>query len=90
MCPKNWFGTYMTIVGPMGNLMFYVQGYEIFYSRSAAAVSLSGFMISVFGLSSWLIYGIYLKNTPLIVANAVGVVGAILVVSGILRYHVFA
>jgi MtN3 and saliva related transmembrane protein len=89
MQKHHWFAVYMAIVGPLGNLMFYVQGYEIFHSRSAGAVSLPGFAISVIGLASWLAYGIHLKNMPLVVANAFGVFGAILVVYGILRYNFF-
>jgi MtN3 and saliva related transmembrane protein len=87
---SHGFTLYMAIVGPLGNLMFYVQGYQIFHARSAGSVSLLGFCISVLGLASWLAYGIYLKNMPLIVANTVGVLGALLVVCGILRYHLTA
>lgn len=83
----DWFKVYMSIVGPLGNLMFYVQGYEIFHTHSAGSISLSGFSISAIGLASWLAYGIYLKNTPLIVANAFGIVGALLVISGVLLYR---
>lgn len=86
MRKRNWFVIYMAIVGPLGNLMYYIQGYEIFHTRSAGAVSLAAFIISMLGLSSWLVYGIYLKDTPLIFANAVGIVGALLVISGILLY----
>jgi MtN3 and saliva related transmembrane protein len=83
---QNWFVAYMTIVGPLGNLMYYLQGYEIFHTRSSGSVSLIAFIISIIGLASWLAYGIYLKNTPLIVANAFGVIGALFVISGILLY----
>ena len=86
MHKQNWFIVYMTIAGPIGNLMYYIQGYEIFHTRSAGAVSLIAFVISTIGLSSWLAYGIYLKDTPLIFANVFGVIGAILVILGILIY----
>ncbi|TDR72993.1 SemiSWEET family sugar transporter [Paludibacterium purpuratum] len=82
----RWLQRYMNCIGPLGNLMFYFQAYEIFVSRSAGAVSFTGFAISVVGLSSWLIYGIAIRNTPLIVANAVGVAGALTVLAGLLRY----
>ena len=87
MHKQAWFAASMTIVGTLGNLMYYFQGYEIFHTHSAGAVSLIAFSISFVGLSSWLAYGIYLKNTPLIVANTFGVIGAIFVISGILLYY---
>lgn len=79
---------YMSIVGPLGNLMFFVQAYTIFHTRSAGSVSLEAFTISIIGLSSWLIYGFLLKNIPLILANLVGVIGASLVIIGTFLYRV--
>ena len=76
----------MSIVGPAGNLMFFIQAYKIFNTHSAASISFLAFSISGVGLSSWLIYGILLKNRPLILANLVGVVGAFLVLLGTLIY----
>ena len=58
--------------------MFYFQAYEIFSSHSAKIISFPGFFLSFIGLSSWLLYGVLIKNTPLIIANAVGVIGTIL------------
>lgn len=82
----KFFEQYMNLVGPLGNLMFYVQAYTIFDSKTAGSVSLPGFSISIIGLTSWLLYGIALKNTPLIIANSVGAVGAVLVVLAIALY----
>ncbi len=76
----------MNIIGPLGNLMFYIQAYKIFSTQSAVSISIPAFIMSVIGLSSWLIYGVILKNTPLIVANMFGVVGAILVILGTFIY----
>jgi MtN3 and saliva related transmembrane protein len=86
----NFYEKYMNIIGPIGNIMFYLQAYKIFTSKSAIAVSGPGFFISVIGLSSWLFYGILLKNRPLIIANGFGVLGAILTLSGILIYGTFS
>ena len=80
----------MNIIGPIGNVMFYLQAYKIFASKSASTVSGPGFFISVIGLSSWLLYGILLKNKPLIIANGFGVLGAILTLSGVLMYGNFS
>ncbi|GGY25285.1 SemiSWEET family sugar transporter [Paludibacterium paludis] len=83
---QRWIATYMAIVGPLGNMLFYFQAYQIFHDRTAGSVSLPGFAISLVALSSWLAYGIHIKDKPLVIANAVGLLGAIWVVIGIVRY----
>jgi MtN3 and saliva related transmembrane protein len=77
---------YMSIIGPLGNLMFFIQAYKIFRTHSAVSISLLAFGISTIGLTSWLIYGFLLKNKPLIWANLVGVTGASCVLIGTLLY----
>lgn len=86
MDKKKAFEVYMSFIGPIGNLMFYCQAYEIFISQSSGSVSLLGFSISIVGLASWLFYGLSIKNIPLIIANAVGALGSILVVLGVILY----
>lgn len=85
----HFYEKYMNIVGPATNIMFYLQAYKIFTSKSAQDVSGAGFCMSFIGLSSWLIYGILLKNKPLIIANVFGVTGALLTLIGILMYGNF-
>lgn len=77
----------MNIIGPVGNLMFYIQAYKIFLNKCATSISPLAFSISVVGLSSWLLYGIILKNKPLIIANLFGVIGAVLVLIGTVLYN---
>ena len=86
----NYYEKYMNIIGPITNLMFYLQAYKIFINKSADTVSGPGFLISIIGLSSWLLYGILLKNKPLIIANIFGVIGAILTFVGVLIYGDFS
>lgn len=82
----KFYENYMKIIGPLGNLMFYMQAYKIFNTKTAVSISIEGFSLSVIGMGSWLLYGIFLKNKPLIIANIVGVTGAILVLVGTLFY----
>lgn len=82
----KYYEKYMNLIGPIGNLMFYIQAYKIFSLKSAAAISIFAFVLSMLGLSSWLYYGILLKNKPLIITNFVGVLGAVLVLLGALIY----
>lgn len=82
----RFYEKYMHFIGPLGNMMFYLQAYRIFSTKSAQDISGFGFILSFIGLSSWLLYGILLKNKPLIFANLVGVMGAVLIIIGKLFY----
>ncbi len=77
---------YMYLVGVLGQMVFYLQAYEIFSAQKAENVSLPAFLFGLLSVSSWLIYGIMIKNKPLIVANIVAVIGAFGVVLGILWF----
>ena len=83
----KYYEKYMSVIGPIGNLMFFIQAYKIFTTHSAASISLGAFSLSVLGLSSWLLYGFFIKNVPLIIANLVGVIRAISVLIGTLMYN---
>jgi len=71
-------------MGVLGQFLFYAQGIKIFSTRSATDVSIIGFLLGLIAVSSWLLYGILIKNRVLIIANAFAVVGALFVVIGIL------
>lgn len=66
--------------------MFFVQAFKIFATKSAKDLSLLAFVISFVALSSWLVYGILNKDKPLIISNIVALVGAGLVLAGIVIY----
>ncbi len=83
---KEWFKKNMGLIGSFGQLLFYFQAFNIFWSKSAGEVSLLGFTIAFISLSCWLLYGLIIKDTPLIVANITGVIGALLVMIGIITY----
>jgi MtN3 and saliva related transmembrane protein len=81
-----YFEKYMLLMGVLGQLLFYAQGLKIFMDRSAKDVSLLGFSIGLFSTSSWLLYGILIKNRVLITANIAAVLGALFVIAGIFIY----
>lgn len=83
---RKYYEKYISVVGTIGNSMFYFQFYKIITEKNAGSVSLIGFSISVLALTSWLIYGIILKDKPLIIANVAGAIGAALVTASILIY----
>ena len=77
---------YMFLVGVLGQILFYAQGFKIFSTQSAEDVSLLGFSLGLLSVTSWLIYGIILKNRVLVISNMFAVLGALYVVAGIILY----
>lgn len=82
----TYYERYMLVVGILGQLLFYTQGIKIFLTQSAKDVSIIGFLCGLVSVSSWLIYGLLIKNKVLVLSNVVAVVGALLVIVGILFY----
>jgi len=73
--PK-WFINYMTVIGIVGGLVPWIQSYEILINQSANDVSLTAYVLILIAMASWLVYGIWLKDRPMIIANIVSVAGA--------------
>jgi len=84
---KQLYSTYMIFIGIFGQLVFFAQAYKIYATSSAHDVSKLGFTAGLISVTSWLIYGVMLKDWPLIIANAVACVGALAVLVGILIYQ---
>lgn len=80
------YARYMLIVGIGGNLLFYLQAWEIFTTQSAKDVSLSAFLVGLWAVSSWFVYGLLLKDKVIIAANIVAILGCIIVIAGKLIY----
>lgn len=80
----RYYERYMMTMGIVGQFLFYVQGVKIFVTKSATGVSLTGFLLGLISVSSWLIYGILIKNKVLVLANAIAVIGALFAIVGIL------
>lgn len=83
---KKIYGFYMFFIGVFGQLVYFAQAYKIFSTHRAADVSLFGFIAGFIAATSWLIYGIILKDRPLIVANTAACLGSMVVLIGILIY----
>lgn len=86
---KKWvflYEKYMICIGLLTEWMFYLQAYKIFHSKSAGSTSALAFSLAGMGLGSWLIYGLFLKDKALIISSAVGVIGVLCVLIGIILY----
>ncbi len=83
---NKWYSRYMIFIGTFGQFVFYSQFYTIIQNKSAQDVSLFGFTCGFVSVASWLIYGLLLHDKPLIIANLVATIGALLVIIAILMY----
>jgi MtN3 and saliva related transmembrane protein len=61
--------------GSMLSLAYFPQAYKIWKRKSAEDISLAMFGIIFPALVIWLLYGLSINNFPLIIANAIGVIG---------------
>ena len=75
-----------TVVGVAMSLSYFVQIAKILKTKSAKDLSLIMFSVFCVGLTLWLLYGLAIKNVPLIIVNAVSVVGAYILLGLILKY----
>lgn len=77
---------YMSAVAFLGSCGYYLQAYRIFKRKSAKDLSFPGYSISLFSSVNWLVYGIMIKDIPLISSGIISTLGAGLVTIGILKY----
>jgi MtN3 and saliva related transmembrane protein len=83
---RRVYARYMLVVGIGGNLFFYIQAWHIFAREDSAAVSLTAQLVIFWAVMSWFGYGLMLKDKVIIAANAVAILGAMLVIAGKLIY----
>lgn len=79
-----YYAKFMIVVGILGQSLFYLQAFKIYRQGSAKDVSLEGFLVALFSLTCWLIYGILIKDKVLVIVNIFGVLGAGLTILSIL------
>ncbi|MEX2017513.1 MAG: SemiSWEET family transporter [Candidatus Pacearchaeota archaeon] len=69
-----------TIFGTLMGLAYFPQTYKILKRKSAKDVSLFTYSFFGIGVLIWLVYGISITNYPLIISNAVSLVGTLSVI----------
>lgn len=55
-------------------ISFFPQVVKIYKTKETKSISLSMYIVLIIGVLLWLIYGVYLKSMPMILANAVTLV----------------
>ena len=76
------------VTGALTTLSFMPQVYQVWASKPipATAISLPMYIIFVVGISGWLVYGVRIKSTPVVVWNAITLVLAASVLAYKLMY----
>lgn len=82
----RYYEKFMTVVGLMGQLLFYLQALKLYQLKSAHDLSLPGYLFALFSLMCWLFYGILKRDKVLIIVNFFAVIGAGLTVFLIICY----
>ncbi len=73
-------GYLATIFGVFMSLGYFPQTIKMIKRKSSADVSILTYLIFAPGTIAWLLYGLSINNTPLIISNIIAAVGAFSVV----------
>lgn len=82
----SWVSLIGSVAGVCTTSAFLPQVIRAWRTRSTGDISLGMFLLTVFGLFLWLVYGLALNDWPLIGTDAVSLVLAITVLGLKLRY----
>lgn len=75
------------VIGVLMSLGYYPQAYKIWKLKSARELSLINYAILSIGTTLWLVYGILIGDSTIIVGFVFGVIGSWLVLGLILKYR---
>ena len=71
---------FVTLVGTAMSFGYVTQCYKMIKTKNVKGISLTTYLIFAFGLGVWLIYGLSLKDLPIIISNSIALVGALSVI----------
>jgi len=75
-----------TVFGTLSGLANFPQAYKIFKRKSAKDISIVTYGFLFLGAVIWLLYGIEIKNLPIIITNLFGGINIGLVILGWFLY----
>jgi len=81
-----WISFVGSVAGICTTVAFLPQVVRTWRTRSTSDISLGMFALMVFGIFLWLVYGIERSDWPLIVADGVSLVLAVVILCLKLRY----
>lgn len=75
----NFIKVIATIMGVVMSLGYFPQAYKVYKNKSSKDISLVAFIIFGLGTLTWFIYGLTIKDFPIIIGFVFGVIGSWLV-----------
>ncbi len=82
----NWIEVIGALAGTLTTIAFLPQVVKTWRSRSAEDISLFMFLLFSTGVALWLVYGVAIGSAPVIAANAVTLILALLILALKIRY----
>lgn len=76
----------VTLFGTISGLANIPQIIKIFKRKSATDISILTYLILILGTITWILYGIEIKNFPIILTNAIGAINISFVIIGWFMY----
>ena len=81
---------YVTIIGlsaaAMGGISLFPQVLKVIRTKSTKDISREMFLLLAGSIFLWLIYGILMKNSPIIIANFFGFIQALIILLSKIKY----
>lgn len=90
--PKKWkvyFAKAMVVWAVLSQIFLLLQLIKIFSEKDAAGVSLSAYIVYVFGNIVWFTYGAFVlayRNMPIILSSVIAFILASIIIVGIILY----
>ncbi|MEK6853042.1 MAG: SemiSWEET family transporter [Nanoarchaeota archaeon] len=75
-----------TITGIIGSIAYFPQIYKIIKRKSVEDISIVTYSIWTLGTLVWLLYGIQIRNKPIIISNSIGLIGATAIITLYIKY----
>ncbi len=74
------------VAGICTTISFLPQVLKIWRTKSVYDISLLTYLIFTFGVANWLIYGLIIREKPIILANTVTLILCLLILIGIVKF----
>jgi MtN3 and saliva related transmembrane protein len=68
-------------------IAFLPQALQVIKTKDTKAISLSMYSIFTFGVAAWLLFGVFTSNWPIIGANAITLIFAVIILIYKIRYR---
>jgi len=83
----NTLAIITTIFGIAMSFGYFTQTYKIIKTKTVKGVSLATYFFFLIGITMWFVYGLTIRDYPIIISNAVFLVGAVAVITTFLIYR---